>query len=357
MNRLVFCLLVAASLWGPNRTADASPLPQERPSNRPVQSPSEDDLKKSQEEFERLEAAMAWPLVDGFHNPNKIVYDGKQLDDYVAYYKRRPTICGKGPTCELVDEDKTLSFICSIDYSHLGRRFQLDQLRAFLRSRIEGTKKRFSDKRTVKIKPFERDILYCVGLLEDAVAIDAIPEITELLRDESEHVRYAAIQALGELKQVSAIKELSLMLETDQSRMASKALVMIGSASIPALIDKAKQGKTVDARIFSIEALGKLGPEATSSIDVLIAAMQEKKDERGRVGYISSYAAAALGKIGDPRVIPELQKMSNARNTDVRDSSKKSIEQLEAIQKQNSKTENPKNQRSEVQDSKTRNSG
>jgi hypothetical protein len=273
---------------------------------------------------------MRWPLVDGYYDPNQIVYDKEHFERYLSFYANRPVACGVGPLCELTVRASSIRFRSGIDYGHVGTRFHIDQLRRFLSSRIDGTKREFSDSRRPRMSPYERDVYSCVGLIQDAGAKDAIPELNDLLCDRNRDIRSAAIWALGSFgaDASESAAQLAKVLETDSASDVSKALVRIGEAAIPVLAKRVNAGST-DARIYSIEALGAIGPPAKSAVDELIKALYEKRDVTDRSGYISSYAAVALGHIRDKRALPHLRKMDAAKNHDVRNASQSAIREIE----------------------------
>jgi hypothetical protein len=274
---------------------------------------------------------MMWPVVDGYNSPNAIVYDKGQFEDYLSFNEDRAHASGVGPLCEMNVGDTITRFRSGIDYAHVGTRFHIEHLRKFLRARIDGTKKVYSDERCPTLNPFEQDVVYCVGLVQDAHAKPALTELNSLLSDRNKDIRVVTIWAIGSFgaEAVDSISGLASSLETDVARAASRALARIGDAAIPALTKKMVAGGT-DARIYSIEALGVIGPPAASAVDELIEALHEKKHVTDRSGYISSYAADALGKIGDKRALPHLRAMQSARNHDVRNLSRRAIDRIEA---------------------------
>lgn len=320
--------LVAAALWGAEQS---NPRPErEALSPGRVRILQVADRPAPRGRAISNEAATRWPLIDGYCDPNQIVYDKECFERYLSFYENRPRICGSGPSCEMTIGGMPIRFRSGIDYGHIGTRFHVDHLRRFLRSRIDGTKAVFSDDRRPRLSPFERDVYYCVGLIRDAKARDALPELTELLTDRSSYVRIATIWAIrdfGPEAAGSAVK-LAAVLETDLASEASKAMAAIGEPAISLLTQRVNAGGT-DVRIYSIEALGTIGPPARSSVDELIKALYEKRDVRDRSGYISSYAAVALGRIQDPRALPHLRKMATAKNHDVRQASHRAIRSIE----------------------------
>lgn len=273
--------------------------------------------------------SMQWPVVDGFHDPNYIKYTKTHYEAYLKFFADRPHRSGVGPLCEMVMAGEVKEFRSSIDFDHVGTRFHIDHLRKFLRKRIEGAEE-FTDDRRPKVSPLEMDVIACVSLIHEAGAVAAIPELAPLLADPHRDVRLYSIWAFQSFGASAgkAVPELIAALETEQAADVAGALAKVGEAAVPALIDKVHMGG-IDARIYAAQALGDIGPAAKPAVKVLVAAMQEKQNKTDRAGYISSYAAAALGKIGDPAALPALREaMKTSRNHDVVNTCKTSINML-----------------------------
>lgn len=272
--------------------------------------------------------SMQWPLVDGFHNPNHVVYSKDHYEAYLKFIADRPHRSGVGPLCEMVIDGGVTEFRSSIDYDYVGTKFHIDQLRTFLRKRIAGKAKEFTDDRRPKVSPLEHDVLACVSLIHAAGATTAIPELEALLGDPHPFIRLTTIWAFGAFGATAekSVPSLIQVLETEHAADVSDVLANIGAAAVPALIEKVRMGG-VDARIYSIAALGGIGPPAKTAVDVLTDALAEKQNFTNRSGYISSYAAAALGKINDPKALPHLRKaMKESKNHDVVNACKTSIQ-------------------------------
>lgn len=331
LTRLILVLVLAGTL--PSCRPEQISVPPGRVKETERQHPAAPVRAEQPEPADLIavdESAMQWPLIDGYHNPNSIVYDRKRYLAYLSFYANSATICGLGPLCEITTDGRKSQFRSCIDYGHIGTQFHIDHLRTFLRSRIDGTKQVFSDARPAGMNPFERDVLFTVGLIQDARAGEALPELNALLSDSNRDIRYAAIEAIGSLGADAgdSVAALGAVLETDLAAEASVALAGIGAAAIPLLTENVKAGST-DARIFSIEALGTIGPPAGSAVEELIEALYEKQDATDRSGYISSYAATALGRIRDERALRHLKRMDSAKNHDVRYASQAAIRRIE----------------------------
>ncbi len=302
-------------------------VPKQVPAERPSTQPDDGELKTPSREAARL--AVTWPLVNGYSDPNQIVYDREHFEGYRAYYANRTTICGIGPLAEITIGDAPVAFRFSLDWYEIGTRFHIDHLRRFLRARIVGTTQAYSPAKFPDMHPYERDVHVAMRLVASARVKDALPEVIELLSDRSRDVKRSAIEAIGiggfGDDAVESIPKLVELLESDLAHDAAWALASIGEEAVSALSEKVNKGST-DARFYSIEALGNIGPPAKPAVDELIKALYEKKDDHS---YISPYAAQALGRIQDERALPHLRKMSDAKNHDVRTLSQRAIAEIE----------------------------
>ena len=152
----------------------------------------------------------------------------------------------------------------------------------------------------------------------------AVPPIVEAARnDESEAVRKAATQTLGEvalaahdasdprkgtskkmaevaketLKQAveGLIEELKVDVSAEVRQTAAVALGRLGVDARTAVeaLTNALKDKSDSVRAASAEALGRIGPEAKSAATPLMEALRDKKADR----FLRVYAAFALGRI------------------------------------------------------------
>ncbi|NNJ69772.1 MAG: HEAT repeat domain-containing protein, partial [Kiritimatiellales bacterium] len=116
------------------------------------------------------------------------------------------------------------------------------------------------------------------------------------------HLRFAAIEALGRLKDESAVEPLGSLLSDDAMNTtdaAIKALVAIGSDSTNKQLIKALSLQSASARILAADALG--NRKNNMAVDALILTLQGKPDK------VATSAAIALGKIADPKSTPALK--------------------------------------------------
>lgn len=158
----------------------------------------------------------------------------------------------------------------------------------------------------------QSDQAHAARELADLKDITAIPKLIVLLQSDSFRVRLRCVQILGKLGDSSAVPALAALLADDRSvvrNATAKALAHIGDqravspliAALNAEIDRAlKGGKYAIANADTVAR--SLGAFPTwEVIDVLIGVMQNTATDAGRSG-----AAQALGRIGVEKVIHPL---------------------------------------------------
>jgi HEAT repeat protein len=144
-------------------------------------------------------------------------------------------------------------------------------------------------------------------------AKDAVPGLIKALDDKDEGVRHEAQVALGEIKDPRAIEPLFSPCYRTESldQTARAALGKIGLEAIPFLTEKLKDPRP-NLRQCAASALGEIGPTARGSAAVpsLIALLNDPKvrDDEKFLG-LRDQAIWALGKIKDEEAIPTLMEM------------------------------------------------
>ncbi len=133
-----------------------------------------------------------------------------------------------------------------------------------------------------------------------------------LVEDEDEHVRDAAVSAIGKIGP-AAIPALRELLGDKHQRAwdsAARAMANMGSAAIPAITELFSD-KDETVRYYATEALGKIGAAAVPTATKLLK--HTNKDVRG-------YAALALGNIGPDAktAIPALADLLKDKEASVR---------------------------------------
>ena len=103
---------------------------------------------------------------------------------------------------------------------------------------------------------------------------DAVPVLLKVLGDENKFVRWATVDALGNIGPATddIIPALIKTLGDESSRVVRatiEALTKIGKPAIPALID-ALADESVDIRRLAIQTIGEIGPDAQHAISALI---------------------------------------------------------------------------------------
>jgi HEAT repeat protein len=199
--------------------------------------------------------------------------------------------------------------------------------------------------RTEKDPWVKYDIARALGMPGNQSAVYAL--INALMKEKNWFVKSACIEALGRIGSDKAMRVLFDILITDAGEdagwartKAAWALAAIGGKSIP-LLANALRDNEESTRRRAGWALVKIG---TPSVKVLISSLREiNKFTRERValtlGWIGderavnsllwalkdeepsvvSAAAWALGRIGSPAALSELQSLVNNKNSDVRE--------------------------------------
>jgi hypothetical protein len=124
-------------------------------------------------------------------------------------------------------------------------------------------------------------------------AEDATSDLTMLLNDDEEDVRTEASMALVSIAGVNALGPLFTNLQRVSVWMSiqlSKAILSMGSAAVPALIDSLKSDH-VSVKIFSAEMLGEIG-DIKASVPLIELAGTATAE-------LKCKALLAIGKLGD----------------------------------------------------------
>ncbi len=185
-------------------------------------------------------------------------------------------------------------------------------------------------------------VIRSLGTLGDASVSPAIVKILEASQPPSERVKVTALIALGQLNATSAVPVLIKMpMATPETKfyalqllgqlgdpaalptllqalnhdseeirfIAVEALGKIGEPSATPALVRMLRDPSLNVRLFAIEALGRLGRDKNRDpqnnqvvVSALIQALQEKLE------FDRSYAAKALGEIGNPAAVPALIK-------------------------------------------------
>jgi len=132
-----------------------------------------------------------------------------------------------------------------------------------------------------------------------------VPALIAALKHNDPDIQYGAAEALGDLRDVSAIDSLVEALRTSEFSgvrwKSAEALSRIGGVSVDALIS-ALSDDDEDVRWKAAIALGETG--SPKGIEPLITLLCD--EDR----FVKSRAAAALGMIGEPAVEPLIRTLS-----------------------------------------------
>jgi len=142
----------------------------------------------------------------------------------------------------------------------------------------------------------------------------AVPGLIKALTDNSSYVRYRVAGALGDIGSSEAVPHLVKAIADEYNivrQWAADALGDIGDPqAIPCLFRTlTDQDEEEFVRDSAAEALANIGVPA---ITQLIKVLTHKNS------YVRGRAALALGKIGDPEIIPELKEKLNDKDGRVR---------------------------------------
>jgi len=127
----------------------------------------------------------------------------------------------------------------------------------------------------------------------------AVPRLRDAMQSREDYLRYDAIKALGEIGHdaADAVPDLLKLMKAHGGRgegyMAMLALGRIGKPAVEPLLDLLKRDRVILSDATILEALARVGPDATSAIPVLRAYLAD-----GTSPLVRTQAAHALGNIG-----------------------------------------------------------
>lgn len=130
------------------------------------------------------------------------------------------------------------------------------------------------------------------------------------LHDPEWRVRKTAVEVLSQRPEKEVIEALAAILESEENagarNSAVEALVRIGPASVPSLLDRLPRSEG-DVRKFIVDILGEIGDRRAA--DGLVSLLFKDSDENVR-----SSAIEALGRLGDTTVVPALIEILGSGN-------------------------------------------
>lgn len=164
-----------------------------------------------------------------------------------------------------------------------------------------------------------------LGMLGEA-ATDAVPMLSNTLRDDYEPARLNAAYALGAIGE-SAIASLIERLSDEKGstrRMAAYGLAAVGSPAVPALCEIINH-ENDEVRVEATYALAQIGSGADSAVDSMIARAHDTKVEVRR--YIPE-AFGAIGPAASPAVPVLMDRLANDEDVQVRFESALALAQI-----------------------------
>lgn len=170
-----------------------------------------------------------------------------------------------------------------------------------------------------------------LGDIKDTRSVEPLIDVLEFKSrkpaQEEAQLRYEAAKALGKIKDNSAIQPLITTLgDTDPHvrESAAEALREIGVPSVQYLIESLED-ENIHIRVGAVMLLGDL--RDNRAMEALIDIMAT--DFFKKSWMLRSEVAKAFGKIGDPFAIQPLQKLSNDRDSYVREIAISALEEIE----------------------------
>jgi HEAT repeat protein len=162
--------------------------------------------------------------------------------------------------------------------------------------------------------------------LAELDAIEAIPEIMNLLDDHDSEVRSSAVTALRILGAKEAVPQIKMLLTDDDSEVLDSVVIALGELGVKEAVPQIKMLLTDDdewLRSCAVWALEELGAkvEAISEMIVLL---------NDRNSYVRSNAVRALGDLRAKEAIPEIMKLLRGRSEQVLSNTVEALGKLEA---------------------------
>ena len=146
--------------------------------------------------------------------------------------------------------------------------------------------------------------------LERTDSPDASVVLVKLAKDADSKVRASAAKGLGAQTAARHPEALTALLGDSADEVGEAAVASLadmGGRAIPGLISVVKSAPTDVARYRASEALARIGSESVPPLMALI----------GTDAVTSKWAAYALGRTGDQRAKPALQKLAKAPDADL----------------------------------------
>jgi HEAT repeat protein len=143
-----------------------------------------------------------------------------------------------------------------------------------------------------------------IGALADLGAVEALGPVVEAIDASADWGNLLAVMALARMGPAST-PQVGALLETSRSPAMTKALLqvtgLLGVAADPAAVRALATHPDPEIRIEAVRALGTLAPDV-ESFTVCLAAMDDPE------WPARALAARSLGRLGDTRAIPRLER-------------------------------------------------
>lgn len=211
---------------------------------------------------------------------------------------------------------------------------KVEALQLRLRAAIEGLGRAHPQILADLVKSNDDTVVIGASRLAGQIGLSqAVPAISELLRNPSMPVRRAAVEALVQIKSGAALDALQTALEDNEREVriaAARGLGALRYQPARARLEEVLQGKIVrDAdlteKIAFFEAFGAVAnAESVSMLDKLL---NGKSLLRKQSPELRACAAMALGKVGTPASRSSLERASGDPNPMVRNAVMKAMRQ------------------------------
>ncbi|MCY3022072.1 MAG: HEAT repeat domain-containing protein [Planctomycetota bacterium] len=231
-----------------------------------------------------MEKRRAAPVVDGFSDPNRIVYDDAFLQNCAKLARARWGVCADGwVQFEVLTDGGLVPFEWDVNDAYLGTRFQAAALMRFLEARVgrehEGTQIEVKIPHATGGKavlcPWESDICTVLRLVGAAKVRKAASVCVRLLKDKSLSVRWAAARALLGVEPDGAVALpllIDLLADKEMAHAAQQVLRDYGVVAAPYLA-AALQREDLSIRLQAARTLAEIKGTGRDLIPPLLKAM------------------------------------------------------------------------------------
>ena len=191
------------------------------------------------------------------------------------------------------------------------------------------------------LKDKDQEVCQNAAMALAAIGLPAVAALIEVLKNEDEHeqVRRAAIKALANIgwEAKDAIPDLIEALKDKSKEVAKqtlRALVMIGSLAVPALIEGLNEKNEEYFWEYALGTIADVGYTDVVKANDLAAAFIERLKDRS--WEVRKFAASALGEIGNKseKTVAALRDACKDPDDNVREAAEKALNWILSKQKQ-----------------------